>query len=70
MQHYDFLTPLVSCTIMSRFAHIMHNPPGSHKKTLCPLVLGFKILGVFPICMKRFIVTIHNGKKLIFPSPF
>ena len=24
MQHYDFLTPLVWCTIMSRFAHIIY----------------------------------------------
>ena len=32
MQHYDFLTPLVSCTIISRFAHIMHNMPGNSNR--------------------------------------
>ena len=56
MQHYDFLTPLVLCTIMSRFAHIMYNPPGNRNRTLRPL--GFKILRVFPISMKRSITQI------------
>ena len=55
MQHYDFLTPVVLCTIMRRFTHIVHNTPGIRNRTLRPL--GFKVLRVFPICMKRSIRT-------------
>ena len=53
MQHYDYLTTLILCTIMSQFAHIMHNPPGN-RSLLRPL--GFKMLQVFPICMKKSII--------------
>ena len=53
MYIYKYMCPcyIMMCTIMSRLAHIMYNTPSDRNRMLRRV--GFKILRVFPICMKR-----------------